>query len=109
MTHHDADEVVPPGPLQQRVMIGRVTQLHRPDRVAEEGDTFEINGAGYEIVDVTERTVGDVDIGTARQEVADNLNQYRQRMQMLDPDFEWADDTTLFRYRFSRRLNVGEE
>jgi hypothetical protein len=109
MTHHDADEIVPPGQLQQRVKIGRVSQIHRPDRPAEEDDTFEIENAPFLITDVTERPVSAVGIGDARTEAARSMAEFRQRMTAIDPDFEWAEDSTLVRYQFRRKLPSDEE
>jgi hypothetical protein len=108
MTDLDADEIVPPGLLQKRVMMGRVSQLHRPDRPAEEGDTFEIKGGAYEITDVTERPVSAVDIGDARTEAASSMAQFRERMTAIDPSFEWSDDSVLYRYKFRRKI-PGED
>lgn len=108
MTHHDGDEIVPPGPLQKRVQIGRVSQLHRPDRPAEEGDTFEVRGSDFLITDVTERPVSEIGIGDARTEAASSVPEFRQRMTMIDPDFQWTEDSTLVRYQFRRKLPNDE-
>lgn len=108
MTHHDGDEIVPAGPLQQRVQIGRVSQIHRPDRPAEEGDSFEVRGADFLITDVTERPVSEIGIGDARSEAASSVGEFRQRMAAIDPDFEWDDDSTLVRYQFRRKLPSDE-
>ena len=109
MTHHDADEIVPPGQLQHRVKIGRVSQIHRPDRPAEDGDTFEIDDAPFLITEVTERPASEFGIGDARTEAARSLQEFRQRMTAIDPDFEWTEDSTLVRYRFRRELPSDEE
>jgi len=109
MAQYDADEIVPPGLLQRRVMMGRVSQIHRPNRPAEEGDTFEINGAAYEITDVTERPVSEIGVGDARTEAASSVAEFRQRMQSLDPSFEWAGENTLVRYQFKRKLPSDDE
>lgn len=109
MAQLDVDEILPPGLVQRRVMMGRVSQVHRPDRPAEEGDTFEINGATYVITDVTERSVSEVGMGDARTEAASSLGEYRQRMVTIDPDFEWVPDSTLYRYQFKRQLPSGED
>ncbi|QCC50783.1 ASCH domain-containing protein [Halapricum salinum] len=109
MAQHDVDDIVPPGLVQRRVMMGRVSQVHRPDRPAEEGDIFEINGATYEITDVTERTVSDVGMGDARTEAASSLGEFRERMVMIDSDFEWVPDSVLYRYQFKRKLPSDED
>ena len=109
MTHYDADEIVPPGQPQKRVMMGRVSQIHRPDRTAEAGDNFEINGATYEITDVTERPLSEITVSDARKEAARSMMQFRQRIQSVDPDFEWTDGNTLVRYQFRRQLPSDED
>jgi hypothetical protein len=109
MTHHDGEDIVPDPVVQKRVIAGRIYQVHRTMPVAEEGDTFDINGSTFEITDVTERTLGDLNQADIRQEDANSWDEYQARLQAQNPEFEWSTDSTLYRYQFSRRPSMDPE
>jgi len=64
----DPEELFPNSRTVDAVAAGEMSQIHRGQRYAEEGDTFELDGDTFEIVDVTERTLGDMTDEDARQE-----------------------------------------
>lgn len=103
MAEIDADAVLPAKHIRQAVAEGSVSQLHRGDRYAEEGDTFEIDGERFEVVEVAERKLGDLTDEDARAEGSEDLDAYRERLDRAHEQFEWDDEATVYRHRFERR------
>jgi len=84
----------------EAVRAGEMTQIHRGNRYAEEGDTLEIDGVTFEVVEVTERTLGDMTDEDARREGSADLEAYRERMvRAHGGDFEWNPDAEVVRHR----------
>jgi hypothetical protein len=81
MTEHEPSELLPSDRMQARVLDGDVTQIHRGHQYAEEGDTFTIEGTTFEVVDVTERTLGDLTDEDAQAEGMDDLEAYRDLLE----------------------------
>ncbi|WP_435159498.1 ASCH domain-containing protein [Haladaptatus sp. DFWS20] len=102
MAEIDADTILPAEHIQQAVASGRVSQLHRGDQYADEGDTFDIDGETFEVVEVTERKLGDLTDEDAQAEGSANLEEYRQRLNHAHDHFEWDDDATVYRHRFEQ-------
>jgi hypothetical protein len=105
MAEIDADEILPNDRVQQSVHDGEITQLTRgaSARYAEEGDTFTIDGAVFEVTSVDRRTLGDFTDADARREGSESLAAYKQRMQRVHPgDFTWNDADEVLTYRFER-------
>lgn len=58
MTEIDADALVPEGPYREAFAAAAdPPELVRPERVADEGDTFELDGEGYEVVSIEEQPI----------------------------------------------------
>ena len=88
----------------EAVAAGEMTQIHRGQQYAEEGDTFEIDGKTFEVVDVTERTLGDMTDEDARREGSEDLAAYKERMvRAHGGNFEWDDDADVIRHRVERQ------
>jgi hypothetical protein len=102
MASIDASTVLPAEHIRSAVAEGRMSQLHRGDAYADEGDTFEIDGERFEVVEVTERKLGDLTDEDARAEGSEDLDAYRERLDRAHDDFEWDDDATVYRHRFER-------
>ncbi len=102
MARIDANELLPAERLRTGVLEGEITQLHRGDRHAAEGDTFEIEGTTFEVVDVRERRLGELTDDDARAEGSPDLESYRRRIERTH-DLEWDDDDTAVLHRFERR------
>jgi len=100
MSHVDASDVLPNDHVRQMAAEGELTQLHRGQQYAEEGDTFEIDGQRFEITDVTHRTLGDLTDEDARREGSPDLEAYRERLRQVHDGFEWDDDSDVVRHRF---------
>ena len=106
MTTIDASDLLPNDRVQQAVLSGDVTQITRgaSNRYADEGDTFEIDGAEFEVTEVEVRTLGDLADADARREGSPSLEAYRERMRKVHGgNFEWDDDSDVVTYRFERR------
>jgi hypothetical protein len=101
MTKIEADELLPAERIRQAVLAGDVTQLHRGDRHASEGDRFEIDGAGFEVTTVRERRLGDLTDEDARAEGSPDLDAYRRRIERTH-DLTWDDDDTAVLHQFRR-------
>ncbi|MFW5934835.1 MAG: ASCH domain-containing protein [Halolamina sp.] len=102
MTDAHADTLLPSERMRDQALDGEVTQIHRGQAYAEAGDRFEIDGATFEVVDVTERTLGDLTDEDAREEGARDLDHYKQILRMSHDEFEWDDDDEIVRHRFER-------
>ncbi|MFC4248988.1 ASCH domain-containing protein [Natribaculum luteum] len=101
MARIDASELLPAERLRTGVLEGEITQLHRGDRHASEGDTFAIEGTTFEVVDVRERRLGELTDDDARAEGSPDLESYRRRIERTH-DLEWDDDDTAVLHRFER-------
>jgi len=102
MSELDPDTLLPNDRMRQQALDGDVTQIHRGQRYAAEGDTFEIDGTTFEIVAVDDRTLGDMTDADARAEGARDLDQYKQILERAHENFEWEDDSEIVRHRFER-------
>ena len=103
MSEIDADELLPSERMRTGAAEGDVTQVHRGHRYADEGDTFAVDGEPFEVVEVTERTLGDLTDGDAREEGFDDLEEYRRMLNHAHEHFEWHDDSEVVLHRFERR------
>lgn len=85
------------------VADGEMTQIHRGNQYAQEGDTFDIDGKTFEIVDVTERKLGDMTDEDARREGSSDLDAYKERMvRAHGEDFTWDEDADVVRHRVEK-------
>jgi kynureninase len=103
MAEIDPTAVFPNERTVTAVGNGEMTQIHRGQQYASEGDTFEIDGETFEVVDVTERTLGDMTDEDAQREGSADLEAYKQRMvRAHGGDFEWNEDADVVRHRVAR-------
>jgi len=102
MSEIDPDTLLPNDRMRQQALDGEVTQIHRGQRYAEEGDTFDVDGTTFEVVAVDDRTLGDMTDADARAEGARNLEHYKQILERAHDHFEWEDDSEIVRHRFER-------
>ena len=103
MSEIEAGTLLPSPRMKDDALAGDVTQIHRGQAYAAEGDTFEIDGEQFAVVDVTERTLGDLTDEDARAEGARDLEHYRQILEHAHENFEWDDDSDIVVHRFERR------
>jgi hypothetical protein len=89
--------------MRQQALDGDVTQIHRGQQYADEGDTFAIDGTTFEVVEVSKRTLGDMTGEDARAEGAEVLGQYKQMLERAHENFEWDDDSDIVMHRFKRQ------
>lgn len=97
------ERLLPTERMRRQALDGEVTQIHRGQRYAEQGDTFSIDGTVFEVVAVEGRTLGDLTDADARAEGARDLEQYRRILERAHDGFEWDDDSGIVRHRFDRR------
>ncbi|PSP56367.1 hypothetical protein BRC82_02005 [Halobacteriales archaeon QS_1_67_19] len=102
MTTIDADALLPNERMRRGAAAGDVTQIHRGDKHADEGDRFEIDGETFEVVEVRERTLGDLTDEDARREGTDDLEAYRELLHRVHDHFEWNDDSEVVLHRFEK-------
>jgi len=98
----EADTLLPSPRMREQAIDGEVTQVHRGHAYAEAGDTFAVDGQQFEVVEVTERTLGDLTDEDARAEGATDLDHYKQILQRAHDEFEWDDDSDVVLHRFER-------
>jgi len=103
MSEIDPETLLPNERMQSQATAGDVTQIHRGHQYADEGDTFEIDGTTFEVVEVRERTLGDMTDEDARKEGAKSLDQYRKMLERAHENFEWEDDSDIVLHRFEQR------
>jgi len=101
-TDAHADTLLPSERMREQALEGDVTQIHRGQTYAEEGDRFKIDDHEFEVVEVTERTMGDLTDDDARAEGARDLDHYKQILEMSHDDFEWDDDDEIVCHRFEQ-------
>lgn len=99
MARIEADDLLPAQRLRDAVADGEITQVHRGDKHADEGDTFVVEGDEYELVEVRERRLGELTDEDARAEGSPNLEAYKKRIEKIH-DTTWDDDTTAFLHDF---------
>ena len=104
MAEIDPAEIFPNDKTLEAVASGTLTQIHRGTQYAEEGDTFELDGDTFEIVDITERKLGDMTDEDARREGSADLEAYKERMvRAHGGNFEWNEDADVVRHRVARK------
>jgi hypothetical protein len=100
MAQIDPGTLLPSDRMQQQASEGEVTQVHRGQQYAEAGDTFHIDDTAFEVVAVSERTLGDMTDEDARAEGARDLEHYREILDRAHDSFEWDDDSAVVLHRF---------
>lgn len=94
-----AEDLLPAERIRQKVLDGEITQLHRGQQYAEEGDRFEIDGTEFEVREVAQERLGDLTDEDARAEGSPNLEAYKRRIEATH-DVEWDDEDTAVLHRF---------
>ncbi|OVE83391.1 ASCH domain-containing protein [Natronolimnobius baerhuensis] len=95
----DASDLLPAERLRTAALEGEVTQLHRGDAHASEGDTFDIEGTTFKVVEVREERLGELTDEDARAEGSSDLESYKRRIERTH-DLEWDDNRTAVLHRF---------
>lgn len=103
MAEREAETLLPSEHMRRGALDGKVTQIHRGQRYADEGDTFVIESTTFEVVAVSERTLGDLTDADARAEGARDLNHYREILDRAHENFQWNDDSEVVLHRFEVR------
>lgn len=100
----DPGEMFPNSRTLEAVADGEMSQIHRGQQYAEEGDTFELDGDTFEVVEVTERKLGDMTDEDARREGSADLDAYKERMvRAHGGNFEWNPEADVVRHRVARK------
>jgi len=99
----EPDTLLPSDRMQSQALDGEVTQIHRGQQYAEEGDTFQIEGTTLEVVAVEDRTLGDMTDEDAQAEGARDLEHYKQILERAHDNFEWDDDSDIVMHRFEKQ------
>jgi len=102
VTTIDADTLLPNERMRRGAQDGDVSQIHRGDRYADEGDEFELDGETFEVVAVRDRTLGDLTDEDARREGMADLDEYRAVLNRAHDHFEWDDDSEVVLHRFEK-------
>lgn len=100
MAEIDPKTIFPNSRTIEAVAAGQMTQIHRGQQYAEEGDWFIIDGNRFEVIDVTKRTLGDLTDEDAQREGSPDLEDYKERMiEAHGGNFQWNDDAAVVRHR----------
>jgi len=103
MADIDPGTLLPNDRMRQQALDGEVTQIHRGQQYADEGDTFELDGDTFEVVEVADRTLGDMTDADAQAEGARDLDHYKQILERAHDHFEWDDTSEIVLHRFERQ------
>jgi hypothetical protein len=103
MADIEPETLLPNERMRQQALADEVTQIHRGQQYADEGDTFEIEGTTFEVVSVEERTLGDLTDADAQAEGMRDLDHYREILKRAHDNFEWDDDSEVVCHRFEQR------
>ena len=95
--------LLPNDRMQSQALDGDVTQIHRGQQYADEGDIFSIDGTTFEVVEVAGRTLGDMTDADAQAEGARDLEHYKQILERAHDNFEWDDTSEIVKHRFERQ------
>lgn len=95
----DAADLLPAERLRAGALEDEITQIHRGDPHAAEGDTFEIDGTTFEVVAVFEERLGELTDEDARAEGSPDLEAYKRRIERTH-DTTWDDENTAVCHRF---------
>ncbi|MFD1587779.1 ASCH domain-containing protein [Halorientalis brevis] len=96
----DPDTLLPSERMREQAVAGDVTQIHRGQQYADVGDTFTVGETTFEIVEVTDRTLGDMTDADARAEGARDLAHYKEILEHAHDNFEWDDESEIVCHRF---------
>ena len=102
MARTEADDLLPSQRLRDAVADGEITQIHRGDRHADEGNTFVIDGEEYEVTEVRERRLGELTDEDARAEGSPDLEAYKRRIEETHGT-TWDDDSTAYLHDFESK------
>ncbi|APW97171.1 hypothetical protein CHINAEXTREME_05030 [Halobiforma lacisalsi AJ5] len=100
MADIDPGTLLPNDRMKRQALEGEVTQIHRGQQYADEGDTFTIEDTTFEVREVTDRTLGDLTDEDARAEGMADLEGYRRLLERAHENFEWDDDSEVVLHRF---------
>lgn len=103
MAEIEPDTLLPSPRMRQGALEGDVTQIHRGHAYAEEGETFTLENTTFEVVEVRDRTLGELTDEDARKEGVEDLEAYRQLLERAHDQFEWDDDSEIVLHRFERQ------
>jgi len=103
MADIDPSTLLPNDRMRQQALDGDVTQIHRGQQYADEGDIFSIDEATFEVVEVADRTLGDITDADAQAEGARDLEHYKTILERAHDNFEWDDTSEIVKHRFERR------
>jgi uncharacterized protein YhfF len=103
MAEIEPETLLPSDRMQSQALDGEVTQIHRGQAYADVGDTFTVENTTFEVVEVSERTLGDMTDADARAEGARDLDHYRDILERAHEHFEWDDDSEIVLHRFERQ------
>jgi hypothetical protein len=98
----DADTLFPNERMRSGVSEGEVTQIHRGQQYADEGDRLEVDGEEFEVVEIRERTLGDMTDEDAQKEGMEDVAQYREMLKRAHDNFEWDPDSDVVLHRVEK-------
>ena len=100
MSELEPGELLPSERMQAQAAAGDISQIHRGHQYAEVGDTFTIEETTFEVIAVTERTLGDLTDEDAQAEGVEDLEAYKRLLEVAHENFEWDDESEVVRHRF---------
>lgn len=97
------DELVTKPDLVEKALAGDKTEQRRNGLYAYPGETFELDGVAFRVVDVWKEPLGNLDDEVARREGFEDLETYKEEvMGIHGADDWWPADHPVWAHRFER-------
>lgn len=97
------DELVTKPDLVEKALSGDKTEQRRNGLYAYPGETFTLDGATFEVVEVWQEPLGAFDDETAKREGFPDIDTYKEEiMGIHGSDDWWPEDHTVWAHRFER-------
>lgn len=103
MSEIDPNELLPSERMRDRALEVDITQIHRGHQYADAGDTFTIDGTTFEVLEITDRTLGELTDEDARAEGFDDLEAYKSMLERAHEHFEWDEESDVVRHEFEKQ------
>lgn len=95
------DELVTREDLVEAALLGDKTEQRRNGLYAYPGETFELDGVAFRVVEVWEEPLAALDDAAARREGFDDLAAYKEAILGIHGESDWwPKDHTVWAHRF---------
>ena len=97
------DRLVRHPKLVQAALSGQKTQQRRDGVYAYPGETFELDGITFEVTDLRQERLGDMNDESAQAEGYPSLDMYKNLILNMHKGMSWQDDAPVWVHSFQRK------